>query len=189
MRAAIVAAVMLAVWACAIKPRNPMGGPLQPVFLIVSVNSVPSYAVTYDEDRTVRFSSDHDLRYAKLNADELSELSALLSVGALEEDLAAYEAKSPHTILLGDGDVDVRHGLHHWLIPGAAIGSISVRVKAVLDFSDGATRRLFRESFATSNRHARAVKPNYWLKLTVRPVTHLACARCAPAWPAAYRVR
>jgi hypothetical protein len=27
--------------------------------------------------------------------------------------------------------------------------------------------------------------PNYWLKLPVRPVTGLACARPAPAWPAA----
>jgi hypothetical protein len=27
------------------------------------------------------------------------------------------------------------------------------------------------------------------IKQSVHPVTHLAVARCAPAWPAAYRVR
>ena len=27
------------------------------------------------------------------------------------------------------------------------------------------------------------------MKLSVHPVTHLAFARCAPVWPAAYRVR
>jgi hypothetical protein len=30
---------------------------------------------------------------------------------------------------------------------------------------------------------------NNAIKLTVHPVTHLAVARCAPVWPAAYRVR
>ena len=31
--------------------------------------------------------------------------------------------------------------------------------------------------------------PNNPIKLSVHPVTHLALARCAPVWPAAYRVR
>ena len=31
--------------------------------------------------------------------------------------------------------------------------------------------------------------PNNPIKQSVHPVTHLACARCAPVWPAAYRVR
>ena len=39
-------------------------------------------------------------------------------------------------------------------------------------------------------RHNRpATPPNNPIKLSVHPVTHLAAARCAPVWPAAYRVR
>jgi len=34
-----------------------------------------------------------------------------------------------------------------------------------------------------------ATPPNNPIKQSVHPVTHLACARCAPVWPAAYRVR
>jgi hypothetical protein len=34
-----------------------------------------------------------------------------------------------------------------------------------------------------------ALLPNNPIKLSVRPVTQLACASCAPVWPAAYRVR
>ena len=34
-----------------------------------------------------------------------------------------------------------------------------------------------------------ASPPNNPIKLSVQPVTHLAVARCAPVWPAAYRVR
>ena len=35
----------------------------------------------------------------------------------------------------------------------------------------------------------RATLANNPIKQSVHPVTHLACASCAPVWPAAYRVR
>ena len=38
---------------------------------------------------------------------------------------------------------------------------------------------------SSAPHRARGALPNYWLKLTVRPVTGLACARPAPARPAA----
>jgi len=40
-----------------------------------------------------------------------------------------------------------------------------------------------------SNRAITPKPPNNPIKQTVHPVTHLAVARCAPIWPAAYRVR
>jgi len=45
------------------------------------------------------------------------------------------------------------------------------------------------EPFADGQRSARGWPSNNPIKLSVRPVTHLAAASCAPARPAAYRVR
>ena len=49
--------------------------------------------------------------------------------------------------------------------------------------------KLDRANIRTDSRSACATPYNMPIKLSVRPVTHLACASCAPARPAAYRRR
>ena len=50
-------------------------------------------------------------------------------------------------------------------------------------------RRLVRATLPGPASSRNPALPNNAIKLTVHPVTHLACASCAPARPAAYRVR
>ncbi|HEX6852865.1 MAG TPA: hypothetical protein VF139_15820, partial [Candidatus Polarisedimenticolaceae bacterium] len=62
----LVAVIGVTVAGCAAGSRRPLMGPPQSVLLEIHVASEPAFSVLFEDDRTVKFSSGNDLRYAKL---------------------------------------------------------------------------------------------------------------------------
>jgi hypothetical protein len=152
----------------------------------MSTSWAPLYTIAFLDDGTVRLTEGSHTRSAKLSREDNSVLTDLLSRSRLAVELAAYRIAPGQMLPIDTGRITLSNGVDAWAIPGVEIRSLATEVTDLVDFTESLVRKYFTPSVVATRGDTRGgVKPNYWLKLTVRPVTGLACARPAPARPAA----
>lgn len=160
-----------------------------PPILSLSWNPGRGYSVTFYEDGSALFATGMDIGGLHLTSDEREDLSQLVERISLATTLAAYEDPFPGSSTPGRG-VRISQRQSHWYIPFTQLQSLPRPVLDLMEFVDRVHVAHHRELFFIPEAGGgRGVKPNYAIKLSVRTVTHLAFARCAPVRPAAYRVR